>query len=113
MSLYCTRATYGYFIHKGLDAASPNWAGVYIPDITCNRTQCCCLSDQITIITDSENIIFRSGFHGLECDSDATTTFGKLPQGFVLQLLTEYSIFSIILSEDSEQIKFVNIRNPM
>ncbi|CAF4699243.1 unnamed protein product, partial [Didymodactylos carnosus] len=61
----------------------------------------------------SENTIFQSGFHGLGCDSDATTTFGKLPKGFVVQLLSDYSIFSIILSEDSEQIKFVNIRNPM
>ena len=100
---------------------SPNWIGTFNVDESCDQNECCCLAEQATITTATENqLLVSANVGGVPCHDQlngSTTVSVLLPRptgldGYQIStnFLGTYNRFT--LSSDSQYIAHVNLQYP-
>ena len=112
-----------YFVFLGLCLAadSPNWLGTFVIDDSCDRNQCCCLSEQATITKISETQFLVTGnVDGIPCQQQLN---GSRSVSVTIPIPTDKSGYQITtpflgtmnrftLNADGQSIAHVNLQYP-
>lgn len=108
-------------VHVCSTASTPNWAGVYNLDSSCNQAECCCPVEKAIIIkSDDTHFLVTLNVAGAPCAEQlngSTTASVPIPipqdkNGF--QITTNFlgSNNRFTLSDDSQYIANVNLQYP-
>lgn len=100
----------------------PNWLGSFIADDSCNRDQCCCLTDEIKISRlGTMQLIVSANVDGATCASHFNRSSSveipvPIPQdkhGFQLTTSFMGSINRFTLTYDTQYITYANLQAPL
>jgi hypothetical protein len=105
---------YFFIFIKGVTSSTPNWIGTFQMDNACDTNTCCCLSNQITLSTTSNNQIQIVGNVTGVCSdfSSPITLIQSMPTSFRMIVAWSLESIRLQLSRNNYYISFVNIKYP-
>ncbi|CAF1158680.1 unnamed protein product [Adineta ricciae] len=95
----------------GTVASTPNWIGKFQMDSSCDRSSCCCFTNQIILSQVSNNQLQLSGNVNGVCNNvpSTVTLTQSMPSGFQSNLIWAGQTIRVQLGLDNSYIALVNV----